>query len=117
MTDTPSDPYERFLDGLGRPFRRFALVVVAVLIVVTLGALLIYAETPAIAYWTGIPLLVIACICPELVFGMIRHELNGTPAAWDQLTSSGRVARVAMTALGTALLTAPFVGIGWWMLR
>jgi hypothetical protein len=115
MPETPSDPYERFLDQLGRPFRRFLLLVVALLIVVSVGALVF--QRSAIAYATGIPLLLVAYCCPELVLGMFRCELDGAPASWDQLATRGRVARVAMTVFGTALLLAPFVGVGWWVLR
>jgi hypothetical protein len=115
--ETQSDRYERALDQLGRPFRRFLLAVVAVLIAVSVGGLLIFPQTPTFVYWTGIPLLVIAYSCPELVFGLLRCELAGTPVSWDRLTTLGRAGRALVTVLGTALLMTPVVVVCRLMLR
>ena len=51
-----------------------------------------------------------------LLIAMFRRRLRGRAARWDQLTTAGKLARALITMLGTALLLAPFVWLGWMIL-
>jgi hypothetical protein len=123
MTETLSDPLERAVGRFGRPARRFVLATVAVVTVAAVGALIVLPAMTMIA--VGTVLLVVLWLCPELLYAalallveMFRQEfLIGKPASWTRLTTGGRVGRVLVTLCGTALLMAPFVGIGWLTLR
>jgi hypothetical protein len=62
-------------------------------------------------------LLIAAITFPELLVVLAGRASGGTATAWNQLTTTGRLARLLVTVLGTALFLGPFWLFAWAVLR
>jgi NAD/NADP transhydrogenase beta subunit len=96
------------------------------LLVMLAGAALVGASIALFVSWPTMPeivariamaMLVGAWSCLAILLAMVRRQLRGCAPQWERLTTFGKSARLLLTALGTALLVAPFVAIGWLVLR
>src|SRR5262245_13028653 len=117
---TPA-PFPRKLDPIERAIKRFTLfawrvrfgwalllVVGGTLSAIGIGVLVTFPALPELVHQAVIYMLILAWVCLGLLTGMFRRALRGRALLWAQLTAVGKLARVAVTALGTAVMLAPF---------
>jgi hypothetical protein len=98
--------------GSGRVLAIATGAVLAALVLVTLPAFPGPIALRLVVALLGAALIV-AWIFQEHLLAIASRKLEGPAAGWEQLSSAGRLARLLLTVLGTALFVAPFAWFAW----